>query len=52
MLYYEHIDNQVNKIPIYIFRKELEEFAIKSQQEKELKKELEEKVSKFDTKMP
>ena len=33
------------------FRKELEEFVIKSQQEKELKRELEEKVSTFYAKM-
>ena len=42
---------ELTKFWCTFFRKELEEFAIKSRQEKELKRELEEKVSTFNAKM-
>lgn len=46
-----HLIAWVNRILICtFFRKELEEFALKSLQEKELEKDLEEKVSKFKCK--
>ena len=36
-----------SRVLIFFFRKELEEFAIKSEKEKDMKRELEEKVIKL-----